>query len=122
MVRAMGAAEAQMLGATGSPLAWQVLARQLKEEGGWVDVTVSEGASLTPMPKNKHHTPSEVAVALLVVCVVSYTHAAQHLRGFSLRDYTVSGQSVRSLPAGQGVSHGPGRALTSAQAWLCGKA
>ena len=33
MVLAMGAAEAQMLGATGSLFDWQVLARQLMEEG-----------------------------------------------------------------------------------------
>ena len=33
LVRAMGAAEAQMLGATRSPLDWQALARQLREEG-----------------------------------------------------------------------------------------
>ena len=31
---AMGAAEAHMLGATGSHLDWQVLARQLKVKGG----------------------------------------------------------------------------------------
>ena len=43
----------------------------------------------------------------------------QGTRGFSRRDYTVSGQSVRSRPAGQGVSHGWGRALTWAQAWRC---
>ena len=71
----------------------------------WLNATGFESASATPLPKNKEHTPSEVAITFLVVFVVSCTFTRRNTCGFfSHRDRTGRGQSVKSRPARQGGS------------------